>query len=87
MASDRAKASNCVHRNISGTQGRSEHNTILCQYPVTSSRASSVDSPVNAVQGVMITRVLFPFDGENISGRELGTPSLVRSRFNNQRVF
>ena len=41
----------------------------------------------SAVQGVMITRVLFPFDGENISGRELGTPSLVRSRFNNQRVF
>ena len=27
----------------------------------------------SAVQGVRITRVLFPFDGENISGRELGT--------------
>lgn len=27
----------------------------------------------SAVQGVRITRVLFPCDGKNISGRELGT--------------
>ena len=34
--------------------------------------------------GDRITHVLFPFDGRNISGRELGT---FLTRFNNHRVF
>ena len=35
-----------AHRCISAGYSRCEHNTSLCQYPDTSSRAPSVDSPL-----------------------------------------
>lgn len=85
MASGRAKASNYVHSNISGTQGL--NTTQFCASTQVSSIKCGQPRKRSTVQGVRITRVLFPFDGKNISGRELGTLSFVRTRFNNQRVF